>query len=104
MSRIACPDCGGDLGPRASKCRCGWKAAVEQAKDANPGHVPCTGNPGCRYPGRIWTRHLQSNERICVTHYYRALEQDSSIAFDDVVPPTTQKMPGVQAKPVTSDA
>ena len=26
LERKLCPDCGGDLGKSATKCRCGWKA------------------------------------------------------------------------------
>jgi hypothetical protein len=37
ISRKACPECGGDLGRQAIKCRCGWKASSELPKLT----VPC---------------------------------------------------------------
>ena len=85
----ACPDCGGNLGKSASKCRCGWKsAAASQTSAASEGkYTPCAWNPACRYPGRLWVRWLQPNERICVIHYTDALQRDGSIYRDDVVPP-----------------
>jgi len=40
---------------------------------------------------------LQHNERLCVNHYYDALERNRDLRFDDTVPP---RMAGVTAKPV----
>jgi len=31
IARKLCPDCGGDLGKSATKCRCGWKAQSDGA-------------------------------------------------------------------------
>ena len=49
--------------------------------------VRCAADSGCKYLGRLWIRTLKPNERVCVPHYYQALEQDRSLARDPVVPP-----------------
>lgn len=49
--------------------------------------IPCAGNAECRFPGRLWVSTLPRNERLCVFHYYRALERDHSLADDGTVPP-----------------
>lgn len=100
MSRIACPDCGGDLGPKATKCRCGWKSVQTALQESRPNFTACAGNADCRFPGRLWVRTLAVNERLCINHYYRALEDDPSLGRDDVVPP---RMAGVSAKPVAGE-
>ena len=46
----------------------------------------------------MWIRSLLSHERICVDHYYIAVQKDGSLAGQPVVPP---KMGGLQAKPVS---
>ena len=97
MNRIACPDCGGDLGKSATKCRCGWKSLQTALQESRPNFTPCAGNAGCRYPGRLWVRTLSSNERLCINHYYLALEKDHTLWDCDTVPP---RMAGVSAKPV----
>ena len=61
--------------------------------------VTCAGNPVCRFPGRLWHRGLPTDQRVCVIHYYQAVDADPDIYRDDVVPP---KM-SVQAKPVAGD-
>jgi len=64
-----------------------------------PAFAPCA-SAGCRYPGRVWTRDLRYNERLCVNHYYRALEANPSLARDDTVPPAK---PMRIAKPVAGE-
>jgi len=58
--------------------------------------VPCAANEACRYPGRLWIRTLAPDKRLCIDHYYRALEADHSLAFDETVPPRHRML----AKPV----
>lgn len=67
----ACPDCGGNLGKNATKCRCGWKApgAVQAEVAAEKRITPCAADPACRYPGLMWVRSLRPDQRICVIHY-----------------------------------
>lgn len=48
--------------------------------------VQCAADINCKYAGRLWIRTLNPNERVCVPHYYAALEQDRSLARDPVVP------------------
>jgi hypothetical protein len=36
MTLKACPDCGGDLGRSADKCRCGWRATSYFPKLISP--------------------------------------------------------------------
>lgn len=97
----SCPDCGSALGKSATKCRCGWKSLQTVLQETNgPRYTPCAGNAACRFPGRLWVRTLGPTERLCINHYYRALEEHPEIAFDDVVPP---RMAGVTAKPVAGE-
>lgn len=49
--------------------------------------VPCAADANCPNAGRMWLRTLPHDERICVPHYYRAVEADRSLAMDPVVPP-----------------
>lgn len=90
----ACPDCGGNLGRSATKCRCGWKAPVvlQAHAAAEKKMTPCAADPSCRYPGLMWVSGLNPNQRICVVHYGRHPERH----YDDM----PQKMINVQAKPV----
>lgn len=46
----------------------------------------------------MWVRSIGHNERLCVDHYYIAVNKDPSLLDSGVIPP--QKMPGVTAKPV----
>ena len=104
MNLKACPDCGGDLGKGASKCRCGWKTSgFQQTVNGRPS-IPCAADPTCRFPGRLWHSQLQHHERICVDHYYIAIERNHSLGDDPTVPPK-QKMLGVRPREVAgSDA
>ena len=95
----ACPDCGGSLGKSASKCRCGWTAPWAKVEGA-PAYTPCASS-GCRYPGRLWLRTLAPNERVCVNHYYSALDRNPDLCRDDVVPP--KPMMTAAAKNVAGD-
>jgi hypothetical protein len=95
MSLSACPDCGANLGRNAIKCRCGWASGPQASGGERL--TPCAGNPSCKYAGRMWIRSLQPNERICVDHYYIAVQNDGSLAGDPVIPP---RMGGLRAKPV----
>jgi hypothetical protein len=97
MSLKNCPDCGGDLGRAASKCRCGWIAPGAKPFNGQAG-TPCAADPNCKYFGRLWVRTLPHDKRLCVDHYYIAIEQDRSLLLDGVVPPS--KMVGVTPKPV----
>lgn len=99
MSLSACPDCGGSLGRNALKCRCGWMSGSAQV--ASSGGIPCAADPGCRYYGRLWVRTLNHDQRLCVDHYYRAIENDPSLIKDGVIPP--RLMRGVTAKNVTGE-
>lgn len=93
MSR--CPDCGSTLGKDAIKCRCGWKTLQTVLQESNgPRFTPCAGDPGCRFPGRMFVTGLDPRERLCVNHYYIALESGAR----DAEPP--RKMLGVVAKAV----
>jgi hypothetical protein len=96
MSLKNCPDCGGDLGRSATKCRCGWLAP--SAGVVRQGGTPCAADPNCKYFGRLWVRTLEHHQRLCVDHYYIAVEKDRSLLVGGVVPP--QKMPNVAPKPV----
>ena len=43
MTLLACPDCGGNLGRNAEKCRCGWKrASVLPKLRVDCAHEGCT--------------------------------------------------------------
>ena len=93
MSR--CPDCGSTLGKDATKCRCGWKSLQAVLREeGGPRFTPCAGNPACRYPGRMFVTGLDPNQRLCVNHYYIALENGAK----DADPP--RRMLGVVAAPV----
>ena len=63
--RNLCLDCGSPLGPKATKCRCGWKI---EDKPAAVAHVSCSYD-GC-FKGanvRVWTRTGWAN--VCPLHY-----------------------------------
>ena len=75
-------------------------AAKKQELFHDEPRVPCAANQSCRFHGRLWVRHLLPTERLCVDHYYQALEKDPSLKGVDPVPP---KMAGVVAKPVSGD-
>jgi hypothetical protein len=66
-----------------------------------PDRVPCAADTACRFNGRLWIRHLQPNERICVDHYYIAINNDGSLAGEPVIPPRPVFKSGVTAKPVS---
>jgi hypothetical protein len=100
MSLKNCPDCGGDLGRGAVKCRCGWVAAGVPKGPTEKPAVPCAADPGCRYAGRLWVRSIGHNERLCVDHYYAALAKDPSLCGTPVIPPQ-KMMAGVTPKPVS---
>jgi hypothetical protein len=72
--RTQCPECHGHLKDPA-KCRCGWMAPQAAQAAVNPGHVPCAGDPNCRYVGRLLVEGMDQNKRLCVDHYYQALER-----------------------------
>lgn len=38
-------------------------------------YVPCAADAACRKPGRMWVDGMGENERICIEHYYAALER-----------------------------
>lgn len=65
--------------------------------------APCAGNPACRFPGRVWVSYLQHNERLCIHHYYLALDERPEIRGDDTTPPKEGRMPGVRAKAVAGE-
>ena len=50
----------------------------------------CAGNPECKFPGRLWVSTIRRDERLCVNHYYRALEANHSLIEDSTVPPREQ--------------
>jgi hypothetical protein len=83
-----CPDCAAPL-KSPLKCRCGWKAPVVGEGFTRQG-IPCAGHQDCKFPGRVWVSTLARNERLCVFHYYRALEADHSLIEDGTVPPREQ--------------
>ena len=39
------------------------------------GHVQCAADPNCRYSGRMWIEGLEQKQRLCVNHYYIALDK-----------------------------
>jgi hypothetical protein len=67
--RKFCPDCGGDLGKSATKCRCGWVASIYTSTSA--GHRQCAHDPKCQYPGRMKVDGKPG--LVCVTCYDAAL-------------------------------
>lgn len=72
-----CPDCGGKLGPSASRCRCGWGKPMLPAaqQNAGPKQIQCADDQACRKPGLMWVEGLDKKARICVEHYYTRLEK-----------------------------
>jgi hypothetical protein len=76
-------------------------AKKELFAQQEPQGVPCAADRLCRYYGRLWTRNLQPNERICVDHYYIAINQDGSLAGEPVIPPAPMRL--VQRKNVTGE-
>lgn len=74
-------------------------AAKKQELFPEKPRVPCAADPTCRFPGRLWHSQLQHHERICVDHYYIAIERNHSLADDPTVPPK-QKMLGIRPKQV----
>ena len=60
--------------------------------------LTCAAHPMCRFPGRLWISSLQAGQRVCVVHYYQAIDKDTSIYRDDVVPPKGAGV--IVAKPV----
>ena len=75
-------------------------AKKELFAQQQPAGVPCAADPACRYFGRLWVRSLLPNERICVDHYYIAINNDGSLAREPVIPP---KMGWVPAKPIAGE-
>jgi hypothetical protein len=73
-------------------------AKKELFAQQEPTGVPCAADRLCRYYGRLWTRNLLPTERICVDHYYIAVNQDGSLAGEPVIPP--KPLHTVTAKPV----
>jgi hypothetical protein len=69
IERKLCPDCGGNLGKGATKCRCGWKAVEDvSAPESKP--VPtCEVMADCPYPARL----VVNGKRTCVVHHDEAL-------------------------------
>lgn len=49
--------------------------------------IQCAAQDECQLAGRMWLRTLPHDKRVCVNHYYAALEQDRSLARDPTVPP-----------------
>jgi hypothetical protein len=103
MSLKNCPDCGGDLGRGAVKCRCGWCVPGTTKSPSERPAVPCAADPSCRYGGRLWIRSIGHNERLCVDHYYKAVDKDPSLLGAAVIPPQ-KMMPGVKPKPVAGSS
>lgn len=99
MSLSACPDCGGNLGRDAQKCRCGWKSGAAQSE--SNGGTPCAADPACRYFGRLWNRNLLPHQRICVDHHYIAINQDTTLAHCPTIPPAPLRI--VNPKNVTGE-
>ena len=65
--RKLCPDCGGSLGTKATRCRCGWRASI--SVDAVPRfsisccYETCLEGAICRVPTKTgWAN-------VCRTHY-----------------------------------
>jgi hypothetical protein len=42
---------------------------------ANPGHVPCAADSACRFPGRMLLEGMSLRDRICIFHFYKAMER-----------------------------
>lgn len=66
-----------------------------------PAFTPCASS-GCRFPGRLWLKSLRVSERVCINHYYRALDENPDLKDSPEIPPHP-KMAGVTAKPVAGD-
>ena len=97
-----CPDCAGELGKGAMKCRCGWKASSPQEAVNGRPSCPCVADPSCRFPGLMWIRTLNPDQRICVEHYYEAIFKSSDLAREEINPPSL-RMRGVPAKAVAGE-
>ena len=62
-------------------------AKKELFASTEPARVPCAADAACRFAGRMWIRGLLPTERICVDHYYIAVQRDGSLAGQPVIPP-----------------
>lgn len=62
--------------------------------------TPCAGRSDCRFPGLLWMSNLSHDQRLCINHYYTALEENPSLRDDPTVPPKHHRMAGVQPKQV----
>lgn len=111
MSLSACPDCGGNLGKSATKCRCGWKsaAAVQAEVSGQRGVCPCAADPACKLRGLLWVRSIPEDQRLCVVHYGIEIERNHDYAKDNddlmkrmAAERARRFMPGVTAKPVAA--
>lgn len=49
--------------------------------------VPCAGRSDCRFPGLLWFSRLGRNERLCINHYYTAMDQNPDLRHDPTAPP-----------------
>lgn len=49
-------------------------------------YTKCAADSACRFAGRLWIPSLPKDQRICVDHYYRALENDRSLVGAPTVP------------------
>lgn len=130
MTLKACPDCGGNLGRDAAKCRCGWKAGFSSQRQV----VSCA-HDGCLHNAVIkeqtptgwanfcehhWTRfHRERAERWCkqqgifsladkIAFCRKTLGNRMTAAWDrepgsDDEMPRKHFMQGVEAKAVAGD-
>jgi hypothetical protein len=75
-----CPDCSAPLGKERTKCRCGWMQPQAAQVQANPNHIPCSADSACRKPGRLFVEGMKPKDRICIVHYYQAIERGAKDA------------------------
>lgn len=61
------------------------------------GHLQCAADAACRKPGRMYVDGLNPQDRLCVYHFYIALDRGARW----IEPP--RRMLGVVAKPVSGN-
>ena len=84
MAESACPDCGGKIGIKATRCRCGWKmpGSAQQNETPRRPHIQCCVE-GCPNSAnvRVWTKTGWAN--VCArvnasdigTFHYEQIQQ-----------------------------
>ena len=83
MAESACPDCGGKIGIKATRCRCGWKMPGTPQRNDRPIQpaIQCCFQ-GCAEASicRIFTKTGWAN--VCRTHYPQVKESPKGYGYD----------------------